>query len=219
MKQIDNHCRDSYLMYTTREMHATRITRLEKNLQNIKSSFHNRMQALKRKVKSQDQMVNEMKDESNVVMEHLKAKEDIYATIKGELDVSKQQFSDIEKEREKTLADLYHLSSNHQMKIGDILATLDTSGLIGSAKTLSAWERLKLFFCSKLRRREARKQALSRHIEYACCYLSEVTTALEKLFPKCSDVTECYLYVESNKKKIDVIKDNLTCIHSLMARC
>ena len=205
-------------MYTTCEMHATRITRLEKNLQNIKSSFHNRMQALKRKVKSQDQMVNEMKDESNVVMEHLKAKEDIYATIKGELDVSKQQFSDVEKEREKTLADLYHLSSNQQMKIGDILATLDTSGLIGSAKT-SAWERLKLFFCSKLRRREARKQALSRHIEYACCYLSEVTTALEKLFPKCSDVTECYLYVESNKKKIDVIKDNLTCIHSLMARC
>ena len=89
MKQINNHCRDSYLMYTTREMHATLITRLEKNLENIKSSFLNRMQVLKRKVKSQDQILNEMKDESNLAMEHLKAKEDIYATIKGELDVSK----------------------------------------------------------------------------------------------------------------------------------
>ena len=160
MKEINNHCRDSYLMYTTREMHATLITRLEKNLENIKSSFLNRMQVLKRKVKSQDQILNEMKDESNLAMEHLKAKEDIYATIKGELDVSKQQFTDIEKEREKTLADLYHFSSNQQMKSGDILATLDTSSLIGTAKTLSAWERLKLFFCSKLRRRGARKQAL-----------------------------------------------------------
>ena len=66
MKQINNHCRDTYLMYTTREMHATRITRLEKNLQNIKSSFHNRMQVLKRKVKSQDQILNEIKTKATL---------------------------------------------------------------------------------------------------------------------------------------------------------
>ena len=66
---------------------------------------------------------------------------------------------------------------------------------------------MKLFFLSKLRRREAREQALSNHVEYACCYLNEVTTALEKLFPKYSDITERYLHVESNEKKSDVKKD------------
>ena len=177
------------------------------------------MQVLQKKVRSQDRMLNEMKDECNLVMEHLKAKEDIYATIKGELDVSKQQLSDIEKKREKTLADLYHFSSNQQMKTGNILATLDTSGLIRSAKMLSAWERLKLFFSSKLRRREARGQALSSHVEYACCYLSEVTIALENLFLKYSDITERYLPVRSNKNKFDVKKIHLSCIHLLMMPC
>ena len=117
-------------------------------------------------------------------MEHQKAKEDIYATIKCELDVSKQQLSDIEKKREKTLTDLYHFSSNQQIKTGNLLATPETSCLARSAKMLSAWERLKLFFSSKLRGRKARGQALSSHVKYACCYLSEVTIALENLFPK-----------------------------------
>lgn len=140
MKQSDSHWRNSYLKYTTREMHATRVTQLEKNLQNIKSSFHKRIQVLQKKVKSQDLMLNEMEGERNLVMDHLKAKEDIYAPIKRELDVSKQQLSDIVKKREKTLANLYHFSSNLQMKTCDILAILDTSGLIRSAKMLSAWK-------------------------------------------------------------------------------
>ena len=207
MKQSENHRRNSYLRYSTPEMHESRITRLEKNLEKIKSSFCKNMQVLQRKVKTQERMFNEMEDERDLVVEHLKAKEDIYATIKCELDVSKQQLGDIEKEREKIIADLYHFSSNQQMKTVDILATLATSGLIRSPKKSSAWKRVKLFFQSKLRRRETREETLSNHVERACYYLSEVTTVLENLFSLYSDITRIYLSVGDSEKKNDVKKD------------
>ena len=166
MKQNGNHRRNSYLRYSTPETHESRITQLEKNLENIKSSFCKKMKVLQKKVKTQDRMFNELEDERDLVVEHLKAKEDIYDVIKGELDVSKQQLSDTEKEREKILADLYHFSSNQQMKTGDIAATLVTSGLIRSPKKPSAWKRVKLFFQSKLRRREKREKTLSNHVQH-----------------------------------------------------
>ena len=90
------------------------------------------------------------------------------------------------------------------MKTGDTLATLVTSGLIRSTKKTSTWKRFKLFFRSKLRRREARKEAISNHVKHASYYLTEVATALEKLFPKYSDITERYLPVGNNEKKNDV---------------
>ena len=207
MKQNGNHRRNSYLRYSTPEMHESRITQLEKNLENIKSSFCKKMKVLQKKVKTQDRMFNELEDERDLVVEHLKTKEDIYDVIKGELDVSKQQLSDTEKEREKILADLYHFSSNQQMKTGDIVATLVTSGLIRSPKKPSAWKRVKLFYQSKLRRREKREKTLSNHVQHACYYLSEVTTVLEKLFSKYSDITELYLPVGYSEKKNDVKKD------------
>ena len=66
MKLSDSHWRNSYLKYTTREMYATRVTQLEKNLQNIKSSFHKRIQILLKKVKSQDLMLNEMEGDATL---------------------------------------------------------------------------------------------------------------------------------------------------------
>ena len=87
-----------------------------------------------------------MKDERHPVMEHLKAREEVYVTIKGEIDVSKQQLSDFGKEREKTLADLCHFFSEQQMKTDDTLATFVTFGLIRLAKKVSAWKKVKLFF-------------------------------------------------------------------------
>ena len=204
MKKGDYHCRNTYLRYSTREMHAIRIAGLQKNLENIKSSFRKRIQVLQKKVKTEDRMLNEMKDECDLVMEHLKSKEVIYATINDDFVASKQQLNYIEKEREKALADLYHFSSNQQMKTGDILATLVTSGLIRSTKKTSAWKRVKLFFRSKLRRKEALKEALSSHVQHASYYLTEVATTLEKLFPKYSDITERYLPVGNNEKKNDV---------------
>ena len=201
------HRRNSYWRYSTSEIHASRITRLEKNLENMKLSFCKTMQVLQTKVKTQNRIFNEMEDEHGLVMEHLKAKEDIYATIKGELDESKQQLSDIEKEREKILADLCHFSSNQQMKTGDILATLVNSGLIRSPKKSSTWKRVKLFFQSKSRRRETLEETLSSHAEHACYYLSEVTIVLEKLFSKYSDINELYLPVRDTEKKNDVKKD------------
>ena len=53
-------------------------------------------------------MLNEMEDERCLVMEHLKAKEDIYATMKVELDASKQHVSYTENDGENARADLYH---------------------------------------------------------------------------------------------------------------
>ena len=58
-------------------------------------------------------------------------------------------------------------SINQRMKTGDILATIVTSDLITSAKKPSAWKKMKLFFQSKLRRREAREEAISNHAEHA----------------------------------------------------
>ena len=87
------------------------------------------------------------------------------------------------------------------MKTGDILATTVTSGLITSAKKPSAWKKIKLFFQSKLRRREAREEAISNHAEHVCYYLIEVATVLEKLFPKFSDITERFFPVGNNEKK------------------
>lgn len=204
MKIGDYHCRNTYLKYSTCETHATQITGLQKNLENIKSSFRKKMQVLQKKVKTEDRILNEMKDELDLVTEHLKSKEVIYATINDEFVSSKHQLNYIEKEREKALADLYHFSSSQQMKTSDTLATLVTSGLIRSTKKTSTWKRFKLFFRSKLRRREARKEAISNHVKHASYYLTEVATALEKLFPKYSDITERYLPVGNNEKKNDV---------------
>ena len=142
-------------------------------------------------------MFNETEDERCLVMEYLKAKEDIYTTIKVELDASKQHVSYIENDRENTRA---------RMKTGDILATIVTSGLITSAKKPSAWKKMKLFFRSKLRRREAREEAISNHVEHPCYYSIEVATVLEKLFPKFSDMTEHFLPVGNNEKKAVVKK-------------
>lgn len=88
------------------------------------------MQALQKRVKTQDQMLSELEGEHKFVMEYLEAKEDNYATMKDKLNVSKQQLSYIEKEKEKTFPDLHHFSSNHQMKTRDILTTFFTSTLI-----------------------------------------------------------------------------------------
>lgn len=84
------------------------------------------MQAIQEEVKTQDRMFNGMKDKGDLVMEHPKAKEEVYVTIKGDIDVSKQQLSDIEEEREKSLADLCQFSSNQQIKTGGILPTFVT---------------------------------------------------------------------------------------------
>ena len=205
MRKGDFHCRNTNLSYSARETHATRITGLEKDFENIKSSFRKRMQVLQKEVKTEDRILNEIADKRDLVMEHFKSKEVIYATINDEFIASKQQLNYIEKEREKALGDLYHFSSNQQMKTGDILAALVTSGLIRLTKKTSAWKRVKLFFRSKLRRREARKEALSNHVEHASYYLTEVATTLETLFPKYSDITESHLPVGNNdEKKNDV---------------
>ena len=138
MRKGDFHCRNTNLSYSARETHATRITGLEKDFENIKSSFRKRMQVLQKEVKTEDRILNEIADERDLVMEHFKSKEVIYATINDEFVASKQQLNYIEKEREKALGDLYHFSSNQQMKTGDILAALVTSGLIRLTKKTSA---------------------------------------------------------------------------------
>ena len=150
IKKSDNHCRNTFLRYSMYEMHAAQITRLQKNLKNINSLFRERMQALRNEINMQDEILNEMEEKWNLVMEHLKAKEDIYTPIKVKLDVSNRNLIYIEKEREKTLPDLYHFYSDQQTKTEDMLAVIHSSGLSKSAKKPSAWKKTEIAFPVKI---------------------------------------------------------------------